>query len=229
MGNISSYGATSSKYTLTPDPTNFSATPSQTSQTSIALSVDSFNNASSSSSGYYFTNTTNSNNSGWITTNSYTDTGLTCNTSYSYTIKYRNGDAAESATSSISQTTSACSVSVSAAVASAGLPISILSPAKAPISSPNINKYPLISSQYPPVSTNIPVSQYPSISFTKYLYPGLFNPDVKNLQSFLSQYPDIYPEGKITGYYGQLTKQAIQKLQLKYNITNKSDPAYGQV
>ncbi|MCR4275518.1 MAG: hypothetical protein NUV83_02075, partial [Candidatus Wolfebacteria bacterium] len=31
------------------------------------------------------------------------------------------------------------------------------------------------------------------------------------------------------GYYGQLTKQAIQKLQLKYNITNKSDPAYGQV
>jgi len=124
-GNISSYGATSSKYTLTPDPTNFSATPSQTSN---ALSVDSFNNASSSSSGYYFSNTTNSNNSGWITTNSWTDTGLTCNTSYIYTIKYRNGDAVESATSSLSQTTSACSVST--ATANAGLPISILAPAR---------------------------------------------------------------------------------------------------
>ena len=217
-GNISSYGATSSKYTLTPTPTNLSITPSQTSN---ALSVDSFNNASSSSSGYYFTNTTNSNNSGWITSNSWTDTSLTCNTSYTYTIKYRNGDATESATSSVSQTTSACSVS--SAISGSGLPISILSsPTKKvqPVSSPSINKYPPISSS---------VSQYQSISFTKYLYPGLFSPDVKNLQSLLSNYPDIYPEQKITGYFGSLTKQAVQKLQLKYNITNETDKAFGLV
>ncbi len=109
------------------------------------------------------------------------------------------------------------------AVANAGLPISILSPpvkTALPISSPNINN---------PVSANIPVSQYQSVSFTKYLYPGLFSPDVKNLQSLLSNYPDIYPEQKITGYYGPLTKQAIQRLQIKYNITNQSDNAFGLV
>ena len=221
-GNISSYGATSSKYTLTPDPTNFSATPSQTSN---ALSVDSFNNASSSSSGYYFSNTTNSNNSGWITTNSWTDTGLTCNTSYSYTIKYRNGDSTESATSSLFQTTSACSVS--AAVASAGLPISILAGSSAkPILRQAQDKQPVQPNNY---ATTQP-SNYETINtFTKYLYPGLSNPEVKNLQTLLSNYPDIYPEQKITGYYGSLTKQAIQKLQIKYNITDESDKAFGLV
>jgi len=215
-GNTSSYGATSSKYTLTPTPTNLSITPSQTSN---ALLVDSFNNASSSSSGYYFTNTTNSNNSGWITTNSWTDTSLTCNTLYTYTIKYRNGDSTESATSSLSQTTSACSVS--AAVASAGLPISILSPARSVLPTTN----PSTSSG----QANIPISQYQSISFSNYLYSGLASPDVKNLQQLLSNYPDIYPESLITGYYGNLTKQAVQRFQIKYNITNKSDSAYGYV
>ena len=214
VGNISSYGATSSKYTLTPDPTNLSITPSQTSN---ALSVDSFNNASSSLSGYYFRNTTASTTSGWITSNSWTDTGLTCNTSYTYTIKYRNGDSVESATSSLSQTTSACSVSAS--VANAGLPISILSPL-----SPTRNAQPISSPS---------IQKYQPISFSNYLYPGLSNSDVKNLQILLSNPPaggpDIYPEAKITGYYGQLTKQAVQKLQIKYNITNQSDSAYGYV
>jgi len=221
-GNISSYGATSSKYTLTPSPTNLSITPSQTSQTSIALSVDSFNNASSSSSGYYFSNTTNSNNSGWITTNSWTDTGLTCNTSYLYTIKYRNGDATESATSSLSQTTSACTVS--AAVANAGLPISILSPTRSVL--PTNNKQQTIPT---PLGRDSDTSVGAKLSFSKYLYPGLSSPEVKTLQQLLSNYSDIYPEQKITGYFGPLTKQAVQKLQLKYNITNQSDKAFGLV
>ena len=220
-GNISSYGATSSKYTLTPTPTNLSITPSQTSN---VLSVDSFNNASSSSSGYYFTNTTNSNNSGWITSNSWTDTGLTCNTSYTYTIKYRNGDSTESATSSLSQTTSACSVS--AAVANAGLPISILSSTKSPTSN---NRSLVLPSAGLGMTPSFVIQSGAKNLFTNYLYPGLSHSDVKNLQSLLSNYPDIYPEGKITGYYGTLTKQAVQKLQIKYGITNESNPAYGYV
>ena len=221
-GNTSSYGATSSKYTLTPTPTNLSITPSQTSN---ALSVDSFNNASSSSSGYYFTNTTNSNNSGWIITNSWTDTSLTCNTSYTYTIKYRNGDATESATSSLSQTTSACSVF--SAVSGAGLPISILSPPKTVVKQPVI-----IAPSNQGSAQGTGVVGLPT-TFTRYLYPGINHNQVKELQKLLSNPPaggpDIYPEGLITGYFGILTKQAVQKLQLKYNITNKSDPSYGYV
>jgi len=109
-----------------------------------------------------------------------------------------------------------------------GLPIDILSPTQKvqPISSSGINQYQLISTninQFPSVS------QYLSVLFTKYLYPGLFHPEVKNLQIFLSQYPDLYPEQKITGYYGNLTKQAVQRFQLKYNITNESDKAFGLV
>ncbi len=221
-GNTSSYGATSSKYTLTPSPTNLSITPSQTSN---ALLVDSFNNASSSSSGYYFSNTTNSNNSGWITTNSWTDTGLTCNTSYAYTIKYRNGDAVESATSSVSQTTSACTVS--AAVASAGLPISILAGSSAkPILRQAQDKQPVQPNNY---ATTQP-SNYETINtFTKYLYPGLSSSEVRNLQTLLSQYSDIYPEKLITGYFGPLTKQAVQRFQIKYGIANESDNAFGLV
>ncbi len=220
LGNNSSYSSTSSKYTLTPDPTNFSATPSQTSN---ALSVDSFNNASSSSSGYYFSNTTNSNNSGWITTNSWTDTGLACNTSYTYTIKYRNGDSTESATSSLSQTTSACSAASVASTVNAGLPISILSPPKSILPT---TYYQLPTTSQPVQTSNYAVTQP---LFTRYLYPGTSHPQVKELQTLLSNYSDIYPEARITGYYGQLTKQAVQRLQIKYNITNSSDPAYGYV
>jgi D-alanyl-D-alanine carboxypeptidase len=43
-------------------------------------------------------------------------------------------------------------------------------------------------------------------------------PDVVLLQRMLSQDRDIYPESKITGYYGNLTKNAVRKFQGKYNL-----------
>ncbi|RKY67947.1 MAG: hypothetical protein DRQ24_12295, partial [Candidatus Latescibacterota bacterium] len=104
-GNTSNYGTSASKYTLAGAPTNLAGAAEQT---SIALSVDAFPNHTSDSSGYYFANTTNSTNSGWIQTNSWQDTGLTCNTSYSYTVKYRNGDGIETETISLNKTTAAC-------------------------------------------------------------------------------------------------------------------------
>jgi len=67
--------------------------------------------------------------------------------------------------------------------------------------------------------------------FTKSMFIGLKNRDVKNLQEFLkNQEADIYPEGLVTGYFGQLTKKAVQRFQLKENIVkNSKDPGYGYV
>jgi len=52
------------------------------------------------------------------------------------------------------------------------------------------------------------------------------NTDVEILQTALSSDPDLYPEGKISGYYGDLTRKAVEKFQSKYglDITGKIDP-----
>lgn len=42
--------------------------------------------------------------------------------------------------------------------------------------------------------------------------------NVTNLQTFLASNSDIYPQAMVTGYYGGLTKAAVQQLQLAYGI-----------
>jgi len=102
----SAASAIASAYTLAPNPASFS---SSATRGSIALSVDSFPNATAGSSGYYFYRTDDaSRNSGWIQTNSWSDTGLTCDTTYNYSVKYRNGDSVESSAVSLSKRTDPC-------------------------------------------------------------------------------------------------------------------------
>ncbi len=81
-GNSASSSVAASTYTLANIPTNLGGTD-RTSLTAITLSVDSFTNATAGSSGFLFSNTTKGTNSGWLQTNSWTDTGLTCDKSYS--------------------------------------------------------------------------------------------------------------------------------------------------
>ncbi|PWB38715.1 MAG: hypothetical protein C3F02_02280 [Parcubacteria group bacterium] len=101
--NTSTYGTVASKYTLADTPTNFSGTGSTN---SVALSVDALTNNSVGSSGYYFAG--GNHNSGWINTNSWTDTSLSCGNSYTYAVKYRNADGIETATVNTTVSTTNC-------------------------------------------------------------------------------------------------------------------------
>lgn len=66
--------------------------------------------------------------------------------------------------------------------------------------------------------------------FTHNLQLGDSGEDVTQLQTFLkAQGADIYPEGLITGYFGNLTKLAVQRFQEKYDIAKSGDAGYGYV
>ena len=62
--------------------------------------------------------------------------------------------------------------------------------------------------------------------FSRALYKGLYGKDVETLQNILSvTYADIYTKKLVTGYFGELTRAAIKKLQCKYNIVCGGDEA----
>ena len=49
-------------------------------------------------------------------------------------------------------------------------------------------------------------------------------------QILLATKPEIYPGGLVTGYFGFLTRKAVQAFQLKYGVvTSKFDPGFGYV
>ena len=58
---------------------------------------------------------------------------------------------------------------------------------------------------------------------------GMTNGDIRRLQELLATMPDIYPDGRVTGYFGPLTKEAVGKFQLKYNIVDENNSAFGYV
>jgi len=73
-----------------------------------------------------------------------------------------------------------------------------------------------------------PASQ-PAVSgtFALNLSSGDENDDVTRLQTFLAADPSVYPEGKVTGYFGSLTAKAVGKFQEKYGIAMPGDAGYG--
>ncbi len=67
-------------------------------------------------------------------------------------------------------------------------------------------------------------------TFNHNLQFGDTGEDVKQLQIFLkNQGIEIYPEGLVTGYFGNLTKSATQRFQEKYDIAKSGDAGYGYV
>jgi peptidoglycan hydrolase-like protein with peptidoglycan-binding domain len=69
--------------------------------------------------------------------------------------------------------------------------------------------------------TGVPLSfaqENVSKPFTLTLQRGSTGEDVRQLQEFLSQFSDIYPEQDVTGFFGMATKEAIQRFQSKHGL-----------
>jgi peptidoglycan hydrolase-like protein with peptidoglycan-binding domain len=72
------------------------------------------------------------------------------------------------------------------------------------------------------MSTNVappPVSVSTVSALTRELGMGDDGDDVTRLQVFLAADPSLYPEGKVTGYYGSLTTSAVRRFQAMYGIS----------
>jgi len=63
--------------------------------------------------------------------------------------------------------------------------------------------------------------------FTRELQFDSRGDDVEALQRFLAQFPDIYPDGLVTGYFGPLTLGAVERFQEQYDIATSSSPNFG--
>lgn len=56
------------------------------------------------------------------------------------------------------------------------------------------------------------------LKLTRSLRKGESGDDVRQLQEFLKQFSDIYPEGLVTGFFGSLTELAVKRFQEKQGI-----------
>jgi len=61
--------------------------------------------------------------------------------------------------------------------------------------------------------------------FERNLFIGSVGADVEKLQTFLAKNTQFYPEGLVTGYYGELTSGAIERLKNEYQI---EEPGFGK-
>ena len=79
-------------------------------------------------------------------------------------------------------------------------------------------------------SVSVTPSSTGNTLFAKNLGLGMQSSDVYKLQQLLATDSEIYPEGIVSGYFGQLTLAAVQKFQIKYGVVNSAeDPGYGLV
>jgi len=78
-----------------------------------------------------------------------------------------------------------------------------------------------------PVPTPAPAAG--PVTFTRALAAGSLGDDVRALQEFLAKDPELYPEGTVSGYYGALTRAAVQRFQEQQGIAGPGVPGYGTV
>jgi len=79
------------------------------------------------------------------------------------------------------------------------------------------------------VGTTTPGALPPGLcrKVSKDLHRGYRGDDVKELQRFLSTDRSIFPEGNVTGFFGEQTERAVKKFQKKHGIFSVSDTTTG--
>ncbi|MDO8742766.1 MAG: Ig-like domain-containing protein [bacterium] len=227
--------------TSTPStPTSLSATAVSTTQINLSWSAATDNVAVSGyriyRNGTLLTTTT---------ATSYANTGLSASTAYAYTIAAYDAAGNMSAQSSgASATTQAAVVTPPATPATPSTPATSNTPTSTNTNTPNTTSpaggssgsfsstatTPATSSTYtPPSSQTTPVT--PTLSLTRTLYQGTKGTDVKNLQTFLISSGYLAP-ANTTGFYGPLTREAVQKYQCAQSIVcsgTQTSTGYGMV
>lgn len=62
------------------------------------------------------------------------------------------------------------------------------------------------------------IQTVPLFTFENDILAGMNGREVRHLQAVLGQFPSLYPEKLVTGYFGPRTLQAITRLQKKYKL-----------
>jgi hypothetical protein len=90
-------GATNETVAPDPDPMTFSVEPVAVDSTTIAMTATVASDEWNNPVAYFFNNTSNVNDSGWISSNSWSDTGLSAGMTYGYQVKARDAVGNETA------------------------------------------------------------------------------------------------------------------------------------
>ena len=72
------------------------------------------------------------------------------------------------------------------------------------------------------VSTGQPGTKFIAIPFP--LGPSMKSAEVALLQRMLATDRTLYPTGEISGFYGPLTQQAVERFQIKYGLLSSGTP-----
>ena len=167
-----------------------------------------------------------------ISTNSYSNTGLSASTKYYYEVAGTNSNGEGPNSTSANATTQVVAVTPVTPSAGAGIYIPApLSPAQDTVTDSTIDTEIQESTDEETTddsddtsAENAEILIAPIITISFDLEFGMENASVRNLQELLASNSDIYPEGLTTGYYGLLTQKAIERFQIKYGIVTSGTP-----
>lgn len=109
-----------------------------------------------------------------------------------------------------------------------GSSITTSTPTPTPTPSTTVTPMPSFTDVSAPYGTPAPI-QKPVTGFLKMLFLDSEGDDVLMLQAMLAADKKIYPEGKITGYFGPMTQKAVKRFQDKWGLTAFGDEEYGMV